>query len=243
MADTGPGPCKVDIGEVVLFGDSITQQSFSVGGWGARLADYFQRRADVMNRGFSGYNTAWALRVMDGMFKKMSKVELVIVFFGANDGVKDGMGPTSRQFVPVEKYGENLEKIVQEIRSQAGSETRILLLTPPPTTRTDERINDNTKRYAVQAGKTAAKLGLPSLDLHTNMTALPDWEGFFRDGLHLSPKGNEVVYDLLISAVEAAYPDLAVARCPHTGSTGNAGARSSLTHYQPFHGEFSREEL
>lgn len=44
-------------GRIVLFGDSITQQSFSCGGWGARMADAYQRKADVLNRGYSGYNT------------------------------------------------------------------------------------------------------------------------------------------------------------------------------------------
>ena len=38
----------------ILLGDSITQFSFGVGGWGARLADQYARRADVINRGFSG---------------------------------------------------------------------------------------------------------------------------------------------------------------------------------------------
>lgn len=42
---------------VVLFGDSLTQFSFSEGGWGAGMADAYQRRADVLNRGLSGYNT------------------------------------------------------------------------------------------------------------------------------------------------------------------------------------------
>lgn len=29
---------------ILLFGDSITQQSFGPGGWGARLADAYQRK-------------------------------------------------------------------------------------------------------------------------------------------------------------------------------------------------------
>jgi lysophospholipase L1-like esterase len=30
---------------LVLFGDSITEQSFATGGWGAALADHFARQA------------------------------------------------------------------------------------------------------------------------------------------------------------------------------------------------------
>ncbi|KAL5220359.1 hypothetical protein ABZP36_025072 [Zizania latifolia] len=32
---------------LVLFGDSITQQSFAAGGWGAALADHFARKVSV----------------------------------------------------------------------------------------------------------------------------------------------------------------------------------------------------
>ncbi len=43
----------------VLLGDSITQFSFETNGWGASLASAFSRTADVVLRGFSGYNTRW----------------------------------------------------------------------------------------------------------------------------------------------------------------------------------------
>jgi hypothetical protein len=38
---------------IILFGDSITEQSFSTGkqGFGASLSDTYVRRADVLNRG------------------------------------------------------------------------------------------------------------------------------------------------------------------------------------------------
>lgn len=50
---------------IILLGDSITQMSFSSpGGFGAHLADVYQRRADVLNRGYSGYNTNWILELL-----------------------------------------------------------------------------------------------------------------------------------------------------------------------------------
>lgn len=33
----------------VLFGDSLTQRSFGEGGWGARLADAYQRKVRQQN--------------------------------------------------------------------------------------------------------------------------------------------------------------------------------------------------
>jgi ADP-ribose pyrophosphatase YjhB (NUDIX family) len=42
--------------QIVLFGDSLTAWSWKTGGLGQRLAHQYQRRADIVNRGFSGYN-------------------------------------------------------------------------------------------------------------------------------------------------------------------------------------------
>jgi hypothetical protein len=39
---------------IVLFGDSITQQSFTPSGWGAALANDYATSMDIFNRGFSG---------------------------------------------------------------------------------------------------------------------------------------------------------------------------------------------
>ncbi|MBA0690095.1 hypothetical protein Goari_007791 [Gossypium aridum] len=53
---------------IVLFGDSITQESFRSGGWGASLADTYSRKADVVLRGYGGYNTRWALFLLHHLF-------------------------------------------------------------------------------------------------------------------------------------------------------------------------------
>jgi len=50
-------PRPADSSRIILFGDSITQFSFDpdMGGWGIHIANRYQRRADVLNRGFSGW--------------------------------------------------------------------------------------------------------------------------------------------------------------------------------------------
>jgi lysophospholipase L1-like esterase len=53
-ADAGGTPLQGVRPQVVLLGDSITQNSFDSGGWGAQLAHWYVRKADVVNRGFSG---------------------------------------------------------------------------------------------------------------------------------------------------------------------------------------------
>eukprot|EP00659_Diplonema_papillatum_P005521 gene5521-8400_t len=87
---------------IVLLGDSITQGGFSVGGWGARLAERYIRKADVINRGLSGYNTEWILEVLPDLLSGVASREkqLVAVFLGANDAAVDG-GASSRQHITV----------------------------------------------------------------------------------------------------------------------------------------------
>jgi lysophospholipase L1-like esterase len=51
---------------VLLFGDSLTERSLDPeGGWGAVVAHHFARKVDVINRGFGGYNSRWALPVLE----------------------------------------------------------------------------------------------------------------------------------------------------------------------------------
>ncbi|XP_059501596.1 isoamyl acetate-hydrolyzing esterase 1 homolog isoform X2 [Stegostoma tigrinum] len=79
--------------KVILFGDSITQQSFDKGGWGAAIANRLVRKCDVVNRGLSGYNTKWALTVLPKIITQPANQETiaaVAVFFGANDSALKG---------------------------------------------------------------------------------------------------------------------------------------------------------
>ena len=46
--------------QIILFGDSITEHASGRFGWAAELTAAYTRRADVINRGFSGYNSAVA---------------------------------------------------------------------------------------------------------------------------------------------------------------------------------------
>ena len=71
----------------VLFGDSITQRGFGPGGWASVLADAYTRKVDVINRGYSGYTSRWAVHLLDQVFppQAAADVQLATVFFGAND--------------------------------------------------------------------------------------------------------------------------------------------------------------
>jgi lysophospholipase L1-like esterase len=98
---------------VVFFGDSITQHGFNpdISGWVAMLAHWWSRRVDVINRGFSGYNSRWAQQIVDKVLPD-ERPDLVFIFFGANDAVD----PSVLQHVPLTEFKSNLQYIVEYIQ-------------------------------------------------------------------------------------------------------------------------------
>ncbi|KZF21496.1 GDSL lipase/acylhydrolase family protein [Xylona heveae TC161] len=174
-----------------LFGDSLTQQSFSQAkgfGFGPALQDAYIRRLDVLNRGFSGYNSAHALKTLDKIVPNPSqgKIRFLTVFLGANDACLAG-GPT-RQHVPIEEYKKNLKAIIAHPLIKEHN-PRIILITPPPVdeyglTRTDLakgitdvlRTAEHTKSYADAAKDVGKELQLTVLDLWTAFMERAGWQ-------------------------------------------------------------------
>ncbi|RWW48603.1 hypothetical protein BHE74_00045302, partial [Ensete ventricosum] len=104
--------------KLVLFGDSITEESFGDGGWAAALAHHFSRSADIVLRGYSGYNTRWALKVLDRAMDGASFGEppaAVAVFFGANDASLPDRS-SGFQHVPLSEYSANLRAICSHLK-------------------------------------------------------------------------------------------------------------------------------
>ncbi|KAL1588587.1 hypothetical protein WHR41_02380 [Cladosporium halotolerans] len=130
--------------QIVLFGDSITQQSFSQQkgfGFGAELSDRYARRLDVINRGFSGYNTARAIQVLPYAIPPPEKatIRLLTIFFGANDSRLPHTPPptTPQQHLPPADFKSNLQTLLSHPRVKSHARARIILVTPPPV---DERM-------------------------------------------------------------------------------------------------------
>ncbi|KAI0648236.1 SGNH hydrolase [Trametes meyenii] len=142
---------------IMLLGDSLTQGGYDLNGFAAKLAYVYNRKMDVINRGFSGYNTDWALpvfeqaeveRVRDGVTEPyglpiqafatkeeqahVPKVRLLVIWFGANDAAP----PPKPQHVPLERFRANLRKLVWTVRAPESArhspDTRVVLMTPPP---------------------------------------------------------------------------------------------------------------
>lgn len=79
--------------------------------WVARLGEWWSRKVDIINRGFSGYNTKWALKIFDESVLSL-KPNFVIIFYGANDAAIE----SSVQYVPLSLYQQNLITFIQRIQ-------------------------------------------------------------------------------------------------------------------------------
>ncbi|RYR77490.1 hypothetical protein Ahy_A01g001982 isoform D [Arachis hypogaea] len=159
-------------GQIMLFGDSITEQSFRQGGWGAALANAYCRQADVVLRGYAGYNTKWALFLLNRIFPLDSSKPRIAttIFFGANDAALSGR--TNERSL----LGENAPKL-------------------------SERTNEVTGQYARACIETAKEMGVMSVDLWSKMQETDDWQNkFLIDGLHLTTEGNAIVYQEVIKS-------------------------------------------
>jgi len=178
--------------QIILFGDSLTQQcsspslSFALQ---PALQDHYLRRLDVLNRGFSGYTSTQALAVLPQFMPAPAQaaVRILTVLLGANDACLPGA--PSGQHVPLARYAANLRRIVAHpcVRAHAP---RILLITPPPV---DEyglaeagdgaaasRSAQHTAKYAEAARLVGEEGGVVVLDLWARFIAAaggPDGDG------------------------------------------------------------------
>ena len=212
---------------VVLLGDSLTQRGGAVAGgapgWAARLGELYARRADVVNRGLSGYNTRWVLPELPVLLGGAAAgAALVVVWLGANDAALSG-GDSAAQHVPLAEYRDNLRAILGHVKALPGN-PRALLITPPPVHETSRlRFTGGAAPERTIAAAAAYARACLEVAQETDTLALSLWDGLMEggslsweemlcDGLHLSPSGEELVYDLVVKAIEGT--DLAPSALP-----------------------------
>ena len=153
MTDTASPSVSVPTRKtILLLGDSLTQLGWD--GWAGHVASRYQRRADVLNRGMSGYNTRWFLEyaATSSLWTSSSiprdNVALVTIFFGANDASDAVLNP--RHHVPVPEYQENLLQLIGLCRENFGKDVPIVVMTPPPVVHA-QRLAYQKERYKEKA--------------------------------------------------------------------------------------------
>jgi len=246
---TSVTPLFIPRQKILLWGDSLSQTCWD--GWGGKLAHRYQRRADVLNRGCSGYNSTWYLQLPD---ESHDNVALVIIWFGANDASLPEHNP--HHYVPIADYQTNLKRLVQEkVATLLSGNPKVLLVTPPPVhhdqrfvfqkqrygdkaTGVLERTLENSGKYAEACVEVAKELGVPCLNVWQAFQTDDNWGRFLSDGLHFSPAGHDFVAQQILEKIQQEFPDLHVEPCPITQQPCNSGSKcQGLTTFGPYHDE------
>eukprot|EP00392_Amoebophrya_sp_AT5.2_P006763 g6775.t1 len=131
--------------KILLVGDSLTQSGNSVEeGWAIQLQRIFIRRADVVNRGLSGWTSRWVRSYIGDILKydlpapppaaehqaeslNASKVLFATVWLGANDAWLPESSP--KHATPVAEFETNMREICGEILKHTET---LFLMSPPP---------------------------------------------------------------------------------------------------------------
>lgn len=237
LEESGEGKFTMkDPGSVLLIGDSITQYSFDLDGFGASLSHWYARRMNVINRGFSGYNSMWMLQVMKVMIGQVdtsapwnlkfpnAEIDppvLAIILLGSNDCTTHTDKPDSQSVTP-DEYEKNINAII-DLLIRFSRNVKIILLTPPPVDET-AWIEHKKLNYGASAGDLTE-----SDRLNSSLTKYADKiryiaserklalldlfedmpvEGHLIDGLHLSEKGNQFVTSGLKETIKKHFPEL-----------------------------------
>lgn len=150
-----------------------------------------------------------------------------LILFGSNDSSLPG---ATGQHVDLETYRENLKSIITH-PTLAAHRPRILLVTPPPIdeeasakteftkfgTTTPVRSAELTARYADAVLEVKKDLetsaDLVVVNLHERITELNNHTSpanslaeYLSDGLHLSSKGYQVLYDEILASIQRRWP-------------------------------------
>lgn len=235
--------------QFILFGDSITQGSNDQSS-GFALASELQavyiRRLDIINRGYSGYNTDHALDVIEHTIPTVAQasVRFLVIWFGANDCNRE---PTSGQYVPLERFKQNLIAIISHPLVKAQS-PKIILLTNPPVEETiigdllremgstnETRKAKDAADYASTVREVGKETKTPVLDVWAAFMEKTGWKlgdavlpgskesgkdlilsDLLYDGLHLSANGYRLVFDALVKLIIETWPEQNASKMPYS---------------------------
>jgi len=191
------------------------------------LADLYQQKVDIINRGFSGYNSHWGLELLKRFDDEFPfDIDLVTIYFGSNDSVLPNLGAKSIQIVLVNDFKRYLRDITLWFKSKGAK--NIVIITPGPvdgiafaiskgeSTNIINRVNENTIKYVDAAIEIAKEFNVPYINLYEVMLKeSPDkWGQYLRDGLHLSSTGNMLLFIELVKIINTHFSDLQESNLP-----------------------------
>ena len=86
------------------------------------MAEWWKRKVDIFNRGYSGYNSDWGKYIIDENVLSLNP-DLVVIFFGANDSIDSKVA----QYVPLDEYSNNIEQMIRKVINVSLKLTKLML--------------------------------------------------------------------------------------------------------------------
>ncbi|EFC43474.1 predicted protein [Naegleria gruberi] len=214
-----------------LVGDSLTEYSTKPEGLHSRLLNWMNIKVDIINRGYSGWNTDLMRLALEKHFDQsfnLSNSEdyniCVFICLGANDASSAEL-PLPRQHVPLERFGENLKKIIEMLKSGLKCKKLDVLLCTPPPVNTQQYAEFVKKSYNMDVLVRSRELVAPYAESVRNIVKesvsddkfkvhlvdlwTHDWESeeCFTDGLHFNSKGYEIMFESLKQTIKSSVPN------------------------------------
>ncbi|RMZ94976.1 isoamyl acetate-hydrolyzing esterase 1 -like protein [Brachionus plicatilis] len=203
----------------ILIGDSNTQFAHGQSGWINSVSDLFQRKCDIVNRGFSGYNSN-QIRIIVPKILHEFKPEMVcgiIVMLGSNDSTDP---KALAQHVDLKRFSENMSNIADYILNWGLPKNRLIFVSPakiydekwqkvmgPNAFHFDHLVKD----YALEVIKIAKKKSIDFFDFRQAMEEFgSDYHKLLHDGLHLSRQGGDLLFKGLLPFLNNISNDLKI---------------------------------
>jgi lysophospholipase L1-like esterase len=206
--------------KLIIIGDSNTQYGFSdESKWVSLLSNHFQRKCDVINRGFSGYNTDHLKLILSQILEEFDAESVCgfILMIGTNDSAND---TNKLQHVPLNRFKTNLEYILDCLINFCKMREKIIFVSPARiheskwssvTSSKNEKCTHSdelVKNYAQISINVAREKNVSYLDLNELMRQFgPNYEELLFDGLHFSVKGGHFLFDNLVPILNSQIGD------------------------------------
>lgn len=204
--------------------DNLNTPEFS---FGAGLSFSYVRRLDVVNRGFSGYNSGHMKAMIDKLLyldhdsqPEGSKCVMATLFLGTNDAAT-----AKPDMIEYDEYVENMKYIIEKITDKG---IKLIIIGPAhhaahlwEPLNQDEvldlnltRSNERNLQYSNGLEKLCKSLNLPFVNLYEKFDNYKsnhkdlNSDDLFLDGIHLNGRGQKIVYDSIVESIKQNYPDL-----------------------------------
>ena len=235
----------MEYGKFILFGDSITQFSCSHEyGLHPALQNVYMRRLDVINRGFSGYNSEHARLILPKILQAEANIKLMTIFFGTNDAY-DYINDI--QTVDLDRYKDNITAMVQMALDKGikpivigpglhdpKMAQQMLAERGRPIDR-DPTTNKILLEYSEATKEVASQNNVVFIDTWNILRQHQGWtkEQLFEisvdndkwqigdslaeivtDGIHFTTKSYKILFKEIVRAIRESYPEMAPENLP-----------------------------